>query len=320
MRASLLLAACLGLATAPTGRAIVIYGGTGSENTTDPGGGLPWAHVGSLNGATGVYLGLYGGVPWALTAAHVGAGTLTLESGAFAAGGSAIVIRNPDNSPTDLAAFPLSTTPTLLPNLSLASAAPAAGTTIFLIGNGRQESGSLLHWSVTVDPSGPGSTDTLTAPPNATGPTHSGYALGAAGKRWGEALYTGTFLRELGGVQQSFVETAFVPEFRSSQAAVGDSGGAIFVQSGASWSLLGIVSAVSTLDGQPNGTAVTFHEGFLSGSAPYPAFNQTLGVSLPVYQSALLAAIPEPGHYALGAGALSLLAVLWHRHRSQGRR
>ena len=48
--------------------------------------------------------------------------------------------------------------------------------------------------------------------------------------------------------------------------------------------------------------------------------NQTLGVSLPVYQSTLLAAIPEPGHYALGAGALSLLAVLWHRHRSQGRR
>jgi hypothetical protein len=60
------------------------------------------------------------------------------------------------------------------------------------------------------------------------------------------------------------------------------------------------------LENQPADTAVTF--------------NQTLGVSLPVYQSALLAAIPEPGHYALGAGALSLLAVLWHRHRSRGRR
>lgn len=318
MRASLLLAACLSLATAPVGHAIVIYGGSGSGNATDPGGGLPWANVGSLNGATGVYLGVYSGIPWALTAAHVGAGTLQLESGSFAAAGPAVSIRNPDSSATDLAAFPLTTTP-LLPNLSLASTAPAAGATVFLIGNGRQEEGSLLHWTVTVDPSGPGSTDTWIGPHNATGATHSGYALGASGKRWGAALYTGTSIRELGGVQQNFVVTAFVPEAPFAQAAVGDSGGAIFVQSGVSWSLLGIISAVATLDGQPTGTAVTFHESFLGGPGPYPAFNQTLGVSLPAYQTALLAAIPEPGHYALGAGALSLLAVLWHRRRHSGR-
>jgi hypothetical protein len=59
------------------------------------------------------------------------------------------------------------------------------------------------------------------------------------------------------------------------------------------------------LENQPANTAVTL--------------NQTLGVSLPAYQSALLAAIPEPGHYALGAGALSLLAVLWHRRRQPRR-
>jgi hypothetical protein len=275
--------------------------------------------VGSLNGATGVYLGVFGGVPWALTAAHVGAGTLQLESGSFAAAGPAVSIRNPDNSATDLAAFPLSTTPTLLPNLSLASAPPAAGATVFLIGNGRQEVGSLLHWTVTVDPSGPGSTDTWTGPHNATGATHSGYALGASGKRWGAALYTGTSTRELGGVQQNFVVTAFVPEAPSAQAAVGDSGGVIFVQSGASWSLLGIISSIAKLDGQPADTAVTFSESFLAGPGPYPAFNQTLGVSIPEYRTALLAAIPEPGHYALGAGTLSLLAVLWHRRRQPRR-
>lgn len=297
MRASLLLAACLALAAAPTGRAIVIYGGTGIENATDPGSGLPWANVGSLNGATGVYLGVFGGVPWALTAAHVGAGTLQLESGSFAAASSAVVIRNPDNSPTDLAAFPLTTAP-LLPNLSLASTAPAQNSIVLLIGNGSRETGSLLYWNVTVDPSGP---DTWNALPNATGANIAGYALGGSGKRWGEARYTETTSYTIGSATQTGVATRLVGTVGSSQAAGGDSGGAIFFHNGTSWGLLGIISAVGTLENQPANTAVTF--------------NQTLGVSLPAYQTALLAAIPEPGHYALGAGALSLLAVLWHRRR-----
>jgi hypothetical protein len=301
MRASLLLAACLSLATAPVAHAIVIYGGSGTGNDSDPGGGLPWANVGSLNGATGVYLGVFGGVPWALTAAHVGAGTLQLESGSFAAAGPAVSIRNPDNSPTDLAAFPLTTTPTLLPNLSLASAAPAPNSIVLLIGNGSRETGSLLYWDVKVDPDGP----TWTALASAAGSNRSGYALGGSGKRWGEALYTSTFDYTLGSVTQTGVATLFVGATGSSQAAGGDSGGAIFFHNGTSWGLLGIISAVSTLESQPANTAVTF--------------NQTLGVSLPVYQSALLAAIPEPSHYALGAGALSLLAVLWHRRRHSGR-
>jgi hypothetical protein len=300
MRASLLLAACLSLATAPVAHAIVIYGGSGTGNDSDPGGGLPWANVGSLNGATGVYLGVFGGVPWALTAAHVGAGTLQLESGSFAAAGPAVSIRNPDNSPTDLAAFPLTTTP-LLPNLSLASAAPAPNSIVLLIGNGSRETGSLLYWDVKVDPDGP----TWTALASAAGSNRSGYALGGSGKRWGEALYTSTFDYTLGSVTQTGVATLFVGATGSSQAAGGDSGGAIFFHNGTSWGLLGIISAVSTLESQPANTAVTF--------------NQTLGVSLPVYQSALLAAIPEPSHYALGAGALSLLAVLWHRRRHSGR-
>ena len=312
MRAPRLLAALLSLAAIPSGHAIVIYGGTGVENASDPGAGLPWAHVGSLNGATGVYLGSFGGVPWALTAAHVGAGTLQLDSGSFAPAGNAVVIRNADGSATDLAAFPLTTEP-FLPSLSLASAVPAAGATVFLIGNGSRETGALRYWSVAVDPN---ATDTWTELPNATGATHSGYALGAGGKRWGAALYTGPVIRELGGVLQSFVQTAFVPEAPFSQAAGGDSGGAIFVHSGASWSLLGIISSIAIIDGQPAGTAVTFNESFLAGPPPYPAFNQTLGVSIPEYRTALLAAVPEPGHYALGAGALSLVAVLWHRRRS----
>jgi hypothetical protein len=301
MRAPLLLAACLSLAAIPSGHAIVIYGGTGGGNATDPGAGLPWAHVGSLNGATGVYLGSFGGVPWALTAAHVGAGTLQLDSGNFAAAANAVVIRNPDGSATDLAAFPLTTAP-LLPNLSLASAAPAANSTVLLMGTGSRETGALRYWSVAVDPN---ATDTWTELPNGTGANRSGYALGGAGKRWGEALYTSTFDYTLGSATQTGVATLLVAVNGSAQAAGGDSGGAIFFHNGTSWGLLGIISAVGTLENQPANTAVTF--------------NQTLGVSIPEYRTALLAAIPEPGHYALGAGALSLLAVLWHRRRQPRR-
>ena len=305
MRASLLLAACLGLATAPVGHAIVILGGTGVENATAPLNDPGWANVGSLNGATGVYLGVYGGVPWALTAAHVGAGPLLLDSGTFAAAGPAIVIRNPDNSPTDLAAFPLTTTP-LLPNLSLASAAPAANSNVLLIGTGSREIGSLLYWDVKVDPSGPDTSDSWTSLPSSTGANRFGYSLGTSGKRWGEARYKSTEVYTLhNGPTQTGVITRLEPFVGYSQAAVGDSGGAIFFHNGTSWGLLGIISAVGTLENQPANTAVTF--------------NQTLGVSLPAYQSALLAAIPEPSHYALGAGALSLLAVLWHRRRHSGR-
>jgi hypothetical protein len=304
MRAPRLLAACLSLAAAPTGHAIVIYGGTGVEHAADPGAGLPWANVGSLNGATGVYLGSFGGVPWALTAAHVGAGTLQLDSGSFAAAGAAVVIRNPDGSATDLAAFPLTTAP-LLPNLSLAGTAPAANSTVLLMGTGSRETGALRYWSVAVDPTGPGSADTWTELPNATGANRAGHTLGAGGKRWGEALYTSTFDYTLGSATQTGVATLLVAVNGSSQAAGGDSGGAIFFHNGTSWGLLGIISAVGTLENQPANTAVTF--------------NQTLGVSIPEYRTALLAAIPEPGHYALGAGTLSLLAVLWHRRRQPRR-
>jgi hypothetical protein len=301
MRAPRLLAALLSLAAIPSGHAIVIYGGTGVENATAPANDPGWAHVGSIGGATGVYLGSFGGVPWALTAAHVGAGTLQLDSGSFAAAGAAVVIRNPDGSATDLAAFPLTTAP-LLPNLSLAGTAPAANSTVLLMGTGSRETGALRYWSVAVDPTGPGSADTWTELPNAAGSNLSGYNLGAGGKRWGGAEYRITESYSLpNGPTQIGVMTLLKPFVGSSQAAGGDSGGAIFFHNGTSWGLLGIISAVGTLENQPANTAVTF--------------NQTLGVSIPEYRTALLAAIPEPGHYALGAGALSLLAVLWHRRR-----
>src|SRR4051812_44329093 len=73
----LLLAAVVAAQLAPIARAVIVYGGDGTQNTTAPGNGAPWDHVGTIGGATGVFLGSYGGNSWVITANHVGAGDFT---------------------------------------------------------------------------------------------------------------------------------------------------------------------------------------------------------------------------------------------------
>src|SRR5437773_2137455 len=65
-------------------RALVVYGGDGTQNTTAPGNGAPWDHVGTIGGATGVYLGSFGGGSWVITANHVGVGDFTLGGTTYA--------------------------------------------------------------------------------------------------------------------------------------------------------------------------------------------------------------------------------------------
>jgi hypothetical protein len=306
MRAPLLFAALLSLAGAC--RAIVIYGVDPAVYSQSPGTGSGWDHVGSLNGATGVYLGSFGGVPWALTATHVGPGTLTLGGVPYqAVPGAAVVIRNPDGSPTDLTAFQLATMPDL-PPLNLASTSPSAST-IMMIGNGATQSGSLRSWTLV-----PSDNSYTWQPSSSAEATLSGYSLGSSAKRWGWAAYAGTSTFAVNGNSQRGIFTEFIPVSQSSQAAAGDSGGAVFSLEGNSWSLVGIISAVTLLPGQPGDAVATR---LTEGPGLHPVF--TAAVSIPEYRTALLAAIPEPGHYALGAGTLSLLAVLWHRRRQSGR-
>jgi hypothetical protein len=302
-----MLAACLGLAGAC--RAIVIYGVDPAVYSQSPGTGSGWDHVGSLNGATGVYLGSFGGVPWALTATHVGPGTLTLGGVSYeAVPGAAVVIRNPDGSPTDLTAFPLTTMPEL-PPLNLASTSPGTGAVVMMIGNGATQLGPLRSWTLAPF----GNSYTWQSSTSEEG-TVSGYLLGASARRWGWAAYAGTSTFTANGTSQRGVFTEFIPVSQSSQAATGDSGGAVFFQEGNSWSLVGIISAVTLLPGQPGDAVATR---LTEGPGLHPVFTAT--VSIPEYRTALLAAIPEPGHYALGAGTLSLLAVLWHRRRQPRR-
>ena len=105
-------------------------------NTTDP-GNAPWNYVGSISGgASGVYLGAYGGNFWVLTAAHVGAGDFILGGTTYnAVSGSSFSVTNGDSSLADLTLFRISGNPGLA-NLPVASSAPATSTAVEMIGFG----------------------------------------------------------------------------------------------------------------------------------------------------------------------------------------
>jgi hypothetical protein len=275
-------------------RAIVIFGGNGTQNLTAPVSDPGWANVGSLNGATGVYLGSYGGSYWVATAAHVGIGAISLNSTPYTAvSGSGITILDPDSSTTELFLFRLNADPGL-PNLALASTAPVGASTVRLIGNGVIE-GIYTRWDIS------GSTWTVSAadPFNAHGYTQ----VAPAGKRWGDAVVGGSSNYTLGGVTSSGVYTVFSAITAASQAGTGDSGGAMFSFDGSNWALAGILSAVTTFEGQPGSTSVVG--------------NQTFAVSIADYRGAIITAIPEPAATAVWCSVGVLIAVLvLRRHPS----
>jgi hypothetical protein len=112
---------------APTGSDIANWStGWGAIGVTG------WDYVGTVNGASGVYLGNN----WVLTAAHVGAGNFTLGSTSYAVVGTPQILGT-----ADLTLFQISTAPTL-PSLTIATTAPVvfsrtnSGSSVAMIGYG----------------------------------------------------------------------------------------------------------------------------------------------------------------------------------------
>lgn len=172
-----------------------------------------WDYVGSVGGASGVYLGN----GWVLTAVHVGAGDFTLDGVTYGlVAGSPTAITNANGSAADLVLFQIAAPPNL-PSLAISSAAPAklslnsAGDHVVLIGFG----GGAKSWGRNM----------VTASDESISPQ-------------GSDTVTVDFGTKYGAVR--FVDN-------QAKAVVGDSGGAGFIYdaSTGTWKLAGMIQAVS---------------------------------------------------------------------------
>lgn len=273
----------LSLALAAQASGVIIDSGNGTGNVTAPASDPGWANVGTVNGLTVVYLG----DGWALTANHVGAGDTWFEGVLYPwVPGVAVRLRNPDQSFADLLLYRIAAPLPPLPALAIPNAAPPLGTSVVMIGNGLNR-GAATTW----DPPGPG-------------PTYDGYEWGAGtAKRWGTnfvedvnaELYEGPsgFATQLFGGR--FHESGIGHSTHEAQAAVGDSGGAVFAANGPGYDLAGILIGILNYGGQPAQTA-------LYG-------NVTVAADLSVYREEIVEWMPEPaGAGYVGAALVAALA------------
>lgn len=290
------------LAFAPaTARAVIVATGDGTQNATSTGAGAGWDYVGSVGGASGVYLGAYGGDHWVLTAWHVGPGTFTLGANSYTAvADSSVRLQNADLSFTDLRLFKISvSTPPGLPNLEIVSTSVPNTTALTLIGYGRNRATDLSRWNVTgVDPN-------YVWTPVGSGGNASGYAWAAGNtKRWGTNTReaASTFNAGFGNVTGYY--TDFDAVANEAQGSTGDSGGGAFYYDteSASWKLAGLMLAIGGYPNQPGSTSV-------HGNVTYIA-------DLAAYKAAIYAVIPEPATLALWLGGGTLLLASLRRRRT----
>ena len=286
-----LVLALVVLGWTPAARAVVVL--SGASNTTAPSGQPYFNNVGVVNGASGIYLGNR----WVLTAAHV-AGTLPTAATFGGINYSTVSasfqrLHNPGGygftSLTDLALFRLASDPGL-PTVSIGTASPSVGADVMMIGRGRDQAASVTYWDVTVNP---GTNDDVwtEVPSGSPGIDHEGFKTSVNRTiRWGEndvASNGQVFNYSIGS------ETVDVISFTTSfdmgaktheaQGIAGDSGGAVFVDSGGNWMLSGVMLTVLLYETQPAYTAMIG--------------NETAMADLSYYRGEILSitSIPEPG-------------------------
>ncbi len=249
-----------------------------------------FANVGTVHNtiagipASGVYLG----DGWVITAFHnvtsngsnFAFGPVTFGGFAYAADPStATRLHNPDNSLADLAMFRLTSDPPLL-GASLSGSTPARNTAVRMMGNGLDRELNETGWDaswVEVGPAG----------------VHQGYDLiSSRTMRWGtNAISTNasslvTLNTGFGTVRAFGLN--FDRNLGEAVATTGDSGGGVFVESGGSWQLAGIMVAVAPLSGQPAGTVAYDDVTYAANIATYRAEIQETMALVPEPSTAVL--------------------------------
>lgn len=263
LRLLLLGVALMNFCVAPA-IAVVIDAGDGSGNTTAPDDDPGFLNVGIRGDASAIYLGNR----WAITASHVGAGTVVLNGQEYAhIPAENVQLKNADSSGltefSDIVLFRLQENPGL-PSLRLPCTQINIGSEVTLVGAGHDREPEITFWDVDVE-SGDNN-DVWTQVDTEAASDKQGYStLDQQTLRWGESLATLTNF----DVNSSFgdvlsFQTSFDPILdvaHLGQGVRGDSGGAVFQKNQGVWELVGMIHAVGLLDSQPGGTRSAFYGG-----------------------------------------------------------
>jgi len=291
------------LASMQQAGAAIVAGGDGTQNSTSSGAGGGWAYVSPMSNIYGaasvVYLGEYAGQYWALRSRHSGSpadGTLSFNGVPVnRIVGSEIQVLNDPNDPgsgTDLVLFRIDADPGLA-NLNLIENPLAVGTSVKMIGNGRNRDPDLTMWRAN-----------WTETTNPMLAAYSGYKWDTGNtKRWGDNVIHDFGSGNITG--QGIVDyfrTDFDNVSGEAQGATGDSGGGAFFYDPVEedWYLAGVMITVGTFSGQPAETAVFGNVTYLADISQYSAF--------------ILNAIPEPS--TIGLAVAGLLALGWRCRRA----
>jgi len=254
---------------------VIIASADGSGNTTVPPLDPGWDNVGTSS-ATAIYLGNRR----VLTASHVGSGTTNLAGTNYnVVPGSEVRLTNGGVTFTDLLIYEIDTDPGL-PTLNLSTAPPPVGSTVFMIGQGRDRLPNLTEWNAVM--SG-GNWIWSEVPSNGA---FAGYKWGPGStKRWGtNTIDDNNVVVNAGFGEVTSLQTTFSQLIGTSeaQAAAGDSGGAMFYFNPTilDFELVGVMEATSAFHGQPSDTSIF-------GTS-------TFGADVSFYRSQILAMTAAP--------------------------
>lgn len=239
----LLLATLCAVAFSLPAHALVIVSGDGQGNTSPPPDDPGYASVGRLGTLSVIYVG-YG---WVLAAAHVNIGDVEIDGEPYPwVPGSRVIFQHNGTTQADIEAFQIDPYPEHLPVLPIRQGEAAVGTPATVVARGFDR-GAITSWG-----------------------GHDGFLWAVTtGKRWGTNLIGGVVQSGNPPVNKADVTlgarttTALITDFTryggtsdEAQAAIGDSGGALFIKQAGIWELAGILFAVGPYPGQPSSTAL----------------------------------------------------------------